>query len=971
MGEAQTAQTAQGQDQAHAEHGAGPQAAGAGPAHHPIISMVEAMISAGKHSPAELAQVLLVNQAVQHELLALLHRVLGNGIVQSIMALVTGGGAAPQPDETKAPGATLGPVRVTARRLRVRRAPTTKEDNVVGSLHAGTIVTALAHEGAWIRIEHDGETVYIHGDYVERVDAPPGKGKQDARPSAANEDEDGDAARTREPTPVIAGPATPTPTPAPTPAPTPTPAEKTPEPAPVAPDVKGGAHKEFFEKVYTAGAKSVGFQQVQVFVSPGGITATPDVFIHFHGHRANYKLEGGPEDHTKKQNSTLSGIDVAEQAMRQAQNKNTIAILPQGVIAENEPGTKNDGGYMAALQQGLPTFLDQVLKQVGADLQLAELRPGHIGIAGHSAGGYAGVHDALGKAGELADAITDITLMDTSYASSHFADTAKWMYAGKPGKNVRIIGTKHQITDKESSAHMWAYFSKAHLAKNAKVHGFTVEDVGGEGEQRGGEMTVVQHSRLKKGGDTQADILILQYVKTGNASKDHAPLRDEVMDDAIFSIGEGAAGNDTFGKHEGSVLSGGVHDAHDDDAHDDTKAVPPPAPAPVPAPEPKIGDTLAGKDAEPEKEAPKKEKEKVKEPAKPEQPKKEKAKPKKDAKVDEYGNPTERSDDRTKNQVGDRTFTNPFTVVRSGKLYDRKGGKLKETLPIGTEVRVGDMSQSRVQIITAEHTAKDDLWIDFSSLGGRGESDVGLGNEKSDPEDKQRADKIREGLPEGRNPGKSQNTWRFSSKFKPSLDGVALDGSLMSKVNALMEWAIANDMVVGDIVIGSGMRPPKSAHYMCVRYELSRLESRNNISMASLQALPGGRDEDGNKWYEPGWTKEQVIEYAKKKLKDEGASGKPAAAGYNFGDSRRHPLNLNAKPGVSRHCSGHAVDVDIPWRSEKDPKKSDVWGWEHIYHQFGLTRPLHRDRASAADEESWHIEETGKDLAVEGEEHEG
>ena len=967
MGEPQTAQT---QDQAHAEQGAAPQAAGAATAHHPIVSMVETMISAGKHSPAELAQVLLANHAVQHDLLALLHRLLGNSIVQSIMALVTGGGAGPQPDETKAPDATLGPVRVTARRLRVRRSPTTKEDNIVGSLHAGTIVTALAHEGAWVRIEHNGETVYIHGDYTERVDAPPTKGKPDARPSSAGEDEDGDAAVTPvpAPTPVIAGPATPTPTPTPTPKPAPAPEPKTPEPAPVTPDVKGEAPKQFFEKVYTAGAKSVGFQQVQVFASPGGITATPDVFIHFHGHRANYKLEGGPEDQTKKQNATLSGVDVAEQAMRQAQNQNTIAILPQGVIAENEAGTKNDGGYMAALQQGLPTFLDQVLKQVGADLQIADLKPGHIGISGHSAGGYAGVHDALSKAGELADAITDITLMDTSYADVHFADTAKWMYAGKPGKNVRIIGTRHQITDKESSAHLWGYFSKAKLEKNAKAHGFTVEDVGGEGEKRDAEMSVVQHSRLKKGGDTQADILILQYVKTGNASKDHAPLRDEVMDDAIFSIGEGAAGNDTFGKRDRGVLAGEAHDDDHDDAHDDKQAVPPPAPVPAPAPEPKVGDTVTGKDAEPEKEAPK-EKAKVKDPPKKEKPKKEK--PKKDAAVDEYGNPTERSDDRTKNQVGDRTFTNSFTVVRTGKLYDRKGKKLKETLPIGAEVHVGDMSQSRVQIITAEHTAKDDIWIDFSSLGGRGESDVGLGNEKSDPEDKQRADKIREGLPEGRTPGKSQNTWRFSSKFKPSLDGVALDGSLMSKVHALMEWAIANDMVVGDIVIGSGMRPPKSAHYMCVRYELASLERRNNISMASLQALPGGRDEDGNKWYEPGWTKEQVIEYAKQKLKDEGASGKPAAAGYNFGDSRRHPLNLNAKPGVSRHCSGHAVDVDIPWRSDKDPKKSDVWGWEHIYHQFGLTRPLHRDRASAADEESWHIEETGKDLAVEGEEHDG
>jgi hypothetical protein len=253
----------------------------------------------------------------------------------------------------------------------------------------------------------------------------------------------------------------------------------------------------------------------------------------------------------------------------------------------------------------------------------------------------------------------------------------------------------------------------------------------------------------------------------------------------------------------------------------------------------------------------------------------------------------------------------------------------------------------------------------FSSLGGHG-ADVGLGNERTDGEDKARADKLRDGLPEGRSPGQSKFKWRFSGDFMPSLDGISLAGSLMGKVQALMEWAIYNDMVLGDIVIGSGMRSPKAAHYLCVRYEQANMDKNQNITLAALQALPDGRDVDGNKWYEPGWTEAQAIEYAKKKIKDAGASGKVAAAGYNPGSPRRAPLPINGKPGVSSHCSGHAVDVDIKWRSADDPNKVDLWGWEQIYHQFGLTRPLHRDRGGkASTQESWHLEETGKDLETE------
>ena len=161
------------------------------------------------------------------------------------------------------------------------------------------------------------------------------------------------------------------------------------------------------------------------------------------------------------------------------------------------------------------------------------------------------------------------------------------------------------------------------------------------------------------------------------------------------------------------------------------------------------------------------------------------------------------------------------------------------------------------------------------------------------------------------------------------------------------------------------MRSPKAAHFMCVRYEIAK-NGMQNVSMENLKKLNDGRDADGNKWYEPGWTKEQVIAHAES-LYGKGGKGAVAAAGYNFGDPRRAPLDIGGGPGVSRHCSGHAVDVDIPWRSDKDPEHTaDVWAWEQIYHQFGLTRPLHKDRGGKkSTQESWHIEEAGKGLKLE------
>ena len=80
-----------------------------------------------------------------------------------------------------------------------------------------------------------------------------------------------------------------------------------------------------------------------------------------------------------------------------------------------------------------------------------------------------------------------------------------------------------------------------------------------------------------------------------------------------------------------------------------------------------------------------------------------------------------------------------------------------------------------------------------------------------------------------------------------------------------------------------------------------------------------------------------------------------ASEGYPSGDKRRLPVNSTRD--VSRHCSGGAVDVTIPWRAKgKDASTGakDVWGWEEIYAQFGLYR--------AVKSECWHLQETGTAL---------
>jgi hypothetical protein len=315
---------------------------------------------------------------------------------------------------------------------------------------------------------------------------------------------------------------------------------------------------------------------------------------------------------------------------------------------------------------------------------------------------------------------------------------------------------------------------------------------------------------------------------------------------------------------------------------------------------------------------------------------------------------------------GGLLYKNTYEIITAdAKLRDAAHKATGKVIPLGTKVFIVAADQTYVHIATSPDaaepiTADQNVWTAFSNLGGTGH-DVALGNEKSDAGDKAKADELRGALPSGRQPGKSPFKWRFGGGFMPSLEGKSIDGGLMAKLHKLMEWAVENDMITGDIELGSGMRGPMTAHRMCVSWNIQYRWGKV-ITLDALKALPGGKDDDGNLWYKPDWSEDDI----KKNAKDVRASSAIAAAGHQKGEHARAPLPINASPGVSRHCTGGAVDVAIPWRAPgKDAaeKATDLWAWEDIYKQFGLHRPLHRDIQSQPNlQEHWHIEETSKQL---------
>jgi LAS superfamily LD-carboxypeptidase LdcB len=302
------------------------------------------------------------------------------------------------------------------------------------------------------------------------------------------------------------------------------------------------------------------------------VSSTPNVYLHFHGHRTNYGIDPDltwdASKHAPKEDAALvdkggSGHRAAQQAMAAALNKNTVVIMPQGVEGEGSGG-RHEGGYMADLEAlGLDGFLKKVMGPLGKDLGVDPLTAGHIGLGGHSSGGYEGMHSALrrlkGEDKDIADHITDITLYDANYGSgAHLDETLAWAIKGSPNKNVRLVNGWGQTTTNkkinQTSHDLWFNrFGEAALAHYAKAHGMTVRPVAGAGDRLDKETSVVQHSQIiNKDGAVQCDVLILMFSSSSGA--DHEALRDREIDDAIMSIGEGAAGNATFGHHDKGKL---------------------------------------------------------------------------------------------------------------------------------------------------------------------------------------------------------------------------------------------------------------------------------------------------------------------------------------------------------------------------------------------------------------------------------
>jgi hypothetical protein len=309
---------------------------------------------------------------------------------------------------------------------------------------------------------------------------------------------------------------------------------------------------------------------VQVYISPDGIDGKPDVFMFFHGQVANLKIDPDMKDNR----DNVSGNDTAGAAMAKGKEKNTIALLPQGFRG----GANTAGGRMdAIIKNGLEKFLDDVLAEVNKQTGVpGGLKPNHISLAGHSAGGHQGIHQALAKPGKYSDNITDITLMDASYADEHFEQARDWMFTGSPDKTIRIVqGTgqlkndvwvkqddlpaddpKHKPAVYQGHAHWSRVFSDDALDAAMKAHpGMSIKHIKtfefqktrsyGTGEDRGNMTEMVQHTQIiNQDGKVQCDILVL------HSNLGHHEIRDSTMDDAIYSIGQGAAGSDQFGRND-------------------------------------------------------------------------------------------------------------------------------------------------------------------------------------------------------------------------------------------------------------------------------------------------------------------------------------------------------------------------------------------------------------------------------------
>lgn len=221
-----------------------------------------------------------------------------------------------------------------------------------------------------------------------------------------------------------------------------------------------------------------------------------------------------------------------------------------------------------------------------------------------------------------------------------------------------------------------------------------------------------------------------------------------------------------------------------------------------------------------------------------------------------------------------------------------------------------------------------------------------------------------------------------SEGFQVTMNDISLKQSLLDKMHNMANYALENDLVTGDIYFTYGMRSPGVAHKWSTAWSIRE----GNIGLSKLQTLENskgekGKDEDGNTWYQEGWTMGETKGNA-----EQAWSGAQAAEGYPSGDQRKEPNNYSS---VTRHATGLAIDAVFPWRDAgqvKDPEALEALKAsirekykdnaakrdkalaevdrfvargsyselaEKTVAQFGLVRPLLHKTST----EDWHYEE--------------
>ncbi len=221
-----------------------------------------------------------------------------------------------------------------------------------------------------------------------------------------------------------------------------------------------------------------------------------------------------------------------------------------------------------------------------------------------------------------------------------------------------------------------------------------------------------------------------------------------------------------------------------------------------------------------------------------------------------------------------------------------------------------------------------------------------------------------------------------SEGFQMTLNEISLKQSLLDKMLNMATHALENDLVTGDIYFTYGMRSPGVAHKWSTAYSIRQgsvgLDTLKNLENSEGEA---GKDEDGNTWYQEGWTMADAQANATSLW-----SGAQAAEGYDDNSDHKAPNNY---PYVTRHATGLAIDAVFPWKDAgkvKDPEalealKASIRAKykdnatkrekalaevdrfvargsyselaETTVTQFGLVRPLLHKTST----EDWHYEE--------------